>query len=151
MRIVAGCLLLLTGVLVPQRTSTELRTLYGQPEMERFLARPGISLTVEYGSDGVACKMRIEGEPPRDARGISTLLSVDDVTQVLDEAVPPETRGAKIGSLGGFQSGVTYQHGEKYENDSILRLTTACKLPRHECDVSASVTFARKPCENLNS
>jgi len=51
LRIIATCLILAaaSGVLAP--SSQELHNRYGELYLESFLARPGIGLTVEYGSD----------------------------------------------------------------------------------------------------
>jgi hypothetical protein len=41
---------------------SELASRYGEPDVERFTARPGIAVTVEYGSDRLVCQALIE--PP---------------------------------------------------------------------------------------
>jgi hypothetical protein len=66
MRIVFGCLLLAASALVPQQSSSQYNSLYGSSDMERFMVRPGVSLTVEYGQDQVACQMLIEGPKASD-------------------------------------------------------------------------------------
>src|ERR1700722_13734061 len=65
MRNITACLLFafLNVVLAP--SSQELHTRYGEPNSERFMARPGIAVSVEYGADGAACSVLIE--PPRAA------------------------------------------------------------------------------------
>jgi hypothetical protein len=55
MRIVAGCLLLAVGSVVLTQSSEELHSRYGEADLERFTVRPGISLTVQYGSDHLTC------------------------------------------------------------------------------------------------
>jgi hypothetical protein len=37
--------------------SQEFRNLYGEPDLERYIARPGISVTVQYGSDHLPCTL----------------------------------------------------------------------------------------------
>ena len=54
MRFLTGCLLAAAGGVVLTQSSQELHSRYGEPDMERFTVRPGISLTVEYGSDHLA-------------------------------------------------------------------------------------------------
>jgi hypothetical protein len=54
MRILAVCLLVALGTVVVTQSSQELRNRYGEPDLERFIARPGIGLTVQYGSDHLA-------------------------------------------------------------------------------------------------
>jgi hypothetical protein len=43
--------------------SQDFHNRYGEPDIERFTARPGIGLTVEYGSDHLACQVLIA--PPQ--------------------------------------------------------------------------------------
>jgi hypothetical protein len=71
-----------------RQKSAELRSRYGPPDAERFLARPGIRLDVEYGSDGLACQMQIEPG--------ATPLLFKTAEEILDEAVPSSTRGKLI-------------------------------------------------------
>src|ERR1700680_4119812 len=56
MRFVVGCLLFAAGSVVLTQSSQELRYKYGDPGLERFAVRPGISLTVQYGSDHLVCE-----------------------------------------------------------------------------------------------
>ena len=42
------------------QSSHELRSRYGEPDVERFTPDPDVGLTVEYGSDGLACQIVIE-------------------------------------------------------------------------------------------
>src|SRR5690349_24061104 len=60
MRIISGCLLAMISTLAAAQSSQELHSHYGDPDRERFMARPGISLSVQYGSDGLACFMLLE-------------------------------------------------------------------------------------------
>jgi hypothetical protein len=152
MRIAAGFLLLLTGVLAPQLTSPELRDRYGRPDRERFLVRPGISLTVEYGSDGLACQMIIEAPRPLISEAEfeqDSLLSMDDVTQIMDEVIPVATRGAGPRPLVDFQSSSNVASFEGYENLTISHVTHDCASLKPKCEARAIVTFKRKTCENL--
>jgi hypothetical protein len=57
MRILAVCLLVALGTVAVTQSSQELRNRYGEPDLERFIARPGIGLTVQYGSDHLACEV----------------------------------------------------------------------------------------------
>jgi hypothetical protein len=74
--------------------SQELHNRYGEPDRERFAARPGISLSVEYGSDHLVCYALIE--PPQPliyAEDQVRLMPSEAVTEVLEEIVPVATRG----------------------------------------------------------
>src|SRR5580704_13936678 len=98
MRILATCLLAAASALALAPGAQDLRKHYGEPDTERFIARPGIGLTVQYGSDHLACQMLIES--PRQLflqkNSEGTLLSPDKVTEILDEVVPISTRGKEI-------------------------------------------------------
>jgi hypothetical protein len=133
-------------------TSPELRNRYGQPDMERFTVRPGITLTVEYGSDGLACQMVIEAPRPmipNQEFEADSLLSEDDVTQILDEVVPLGTRGAGPRPLGDFQSSSNVVFFEGYENVTISHGTHDCASLKPKCEARATVTFTRKSCASL--
>jgi hypothetical protein len=135
MRMLTGFLLLAPAILAPQQSSSEHHLLYGDSDIERFHVRPGITLTVEYGSDHLACQERIEGARPlagpRDKIAMSPLLPLNGVEQVLDDVVPLNARGAKIRDLGGWQSGITFESGEDYESVTISRVSQDCKTFHH--------------------
>jgi hypothetical protein len=154
MRMVASCLLLASAVFVPQQSSSEFRSLYGQSDLERFRVRPGITLTVQYGLDGLACQESLEAARPlvgpRDKMAMSTLLPVNGADQILEDVVPSGTRGAKIRDLGGWQSGITFESGEDYENVTISRVSRDCKASPNKYIVSTSIAYKRRECDDLN-
>jgi hypothetical protein len=51
-----ACLLIASFGLPAAQTSQTLRERYGEPDIERFTAARDIGLTVEYGSDALACQ-----------------------------------------------------------------------------------------------
>jgi|SRR5207249_9901090 len=55
MRVPIGCFVLMAVCFSAAQTSQEFHSKYGEPDIERFTARPGIGLTVEFGPDGLAC------------------------------------------------------------------------------------------------
>ncbi len=134
-------------------TSTELHARYGQPESERFQARPGIVLTVDYGSDGLACGMLItsretlssetdDGKLPFD----SALLNpgkhyLEKVDEILNEAVPESTRG-EVGAAMNTLAGCGLIGNAEYGNVSISRAGNACVWG----GVDVRVTFRRAVC-----
>jgi hypothetical protein len=100
MRIVAGCLLVAVGSLFPPQSSQELHSLYGEPDLERYTARPGISVTVRYGPDHRFCQVLIE--PPQSLihhEDQTPLMPSEDVSDVLEEIVPLATRGKQSTSV----------------------------------------------------
>lgn len=152
MRILTGCLVLFVGALaIPQQSSVQYHSLYGQPDVERYSVRPGISLTVQYGSDGVACRMLISAPSslylfPYE----NTFISTDTVEEILNDVVPLSVRGAKIRDEGGWQSGPTYNTGVSYEHVIIGHLRHGdCAALHSNCEVGASVNFKRAVCDDL--
>jgi hypothetical protein len=65
-----------TAFLAP--SSADIHNLYGNPDIERYSARPGIRVTVQCGSDQRVCQAIIE--PPQQ------LLHSDD--EALDAQLP---------------------------------------------------------------
>jgi len=116
MRMVAGCLLVAVGSVVLTQSSQELRNLYGGPDLERFMARPGISVTVEYGPPHhLACHAPIEPPQPLiyTAEHVP-LLPSDTVTEVLEEIVPDAMRGKETNTII-HQSGCNVARMTDYE------------------------------------
>lgn len=146
MRIAVGCLLVLAGSAVLTQSSQELHNRYGEPDRERFFVRPGISLTVEYGSDHFACNALIE--PPQPLTYTEEhvpLMSSDIVSGVLEEVAPVALRGKEINSAS-FVSGCNEAHVTEYENVSIMRSTHTCDPASHDQDVRTAISFKRDIC-----
>jgi hypothetical protein len=176
MRLFVYCLLLATSHLLAAQSSEELHTRYGEPDQERFSARPGISLTVEYGADRLACKLLVErtrslltnvrprarsesgkpeSQPTSDRIQLHTELqnpppvamSSDVVTEILEELVPLTSRGSEVRSFT-IVSGANRVHIVDYENDlSMARSTHDCSRLKPNCEEQATVTFKRDASE----
>jgi hypothetical protein len=132
-------------------SSPELHNRYGLSDLERFTVRPGITATVQYGADHLACQMKIEsyrsggGQDPQP----SPLISSQQVSEVLEELVPRATRGKEIGD-GSFQSGCAMENINEFENVTILQGGSAC-APRNEVpDSGAQIIFKRDICPKVN-
>jgi hypothetical protein len=106
MRIVAGYLLLVAAALIPQQSSSDFHALYGQSDLERFTIRPGVTLTVQYGPDEVVCQMIVARSQPLLIKPMpfAPLLPENEANQIIDDLAPPNTRGAKIDNVGGWQT-----------------------------------------------
>jgi len=146
MRILVGCLLVATASVVLTQSSQEFHSRYGEPDMERFTARPGISVAVEYGSDHLACQVLIE--PPHSLihqEEQALLMSSEGASLVLEEVAPVVTRGKKINSAIDF-SGCVAVHMTDYENVFITRTTHTCDSSSHDQDVRIAITFKREIC-----
>jgi hypothetical protein len=145
-RIIAGCLLLTVGSVVLMTNSQEFRNLYGEPDLERYIARPGISVTIEYGSDHLPCNAMIE--PPQRlgyTQEQVPLIPSDTVTEVLEEIVPVATRGKELNAIL-TQSGCNKVHMTDYENVFIMRSTHTCDSLSHDQDARTIITFKRDIC-----
>lgn len=147
MRILIGCVLIVAATLAVAQTPQDLRNRYGEPQVERFSARPGIALTVEYGSDRLACQLLIE--PPEHILSSheqeARFMASETVSDILDEAVPPTTRGKKTGEFH-MVSGCNGIDSTEYENVWITRSTHNCLPLKPEREVRATVIFKRATC-----
>jgi hypothetical protein len=125
----------------------DFRKHFGEPDSERFMARPGIALTVQYGSDHLACQMLIES--PRQLllqkNSEGTALSPGKVTEILDEVVPVSTRGKELNHVVA-EAGCNVFTSTIYENVSISRVTHECLPLQPDRESSAAVTFNRDIC-----
>ena len=92
------------------QTPSELRALYGEPQMvkmkngrptvERFLVRPKILMTITYDKDGRLCEASLDpvpgmipATPVPENPPTGDYMSTAEVISVINELVPPETRG----------------------------------------------------------
>jgi hypothetical protein len=135
------------------QNSSDLRTHYGQPDVERFAMRPDITLTAQYGPDGKACILLIE---PRHAfihaffmQPMPTI-SEDTANELLNEIAPPETRGRALGGFG-VTTGTEFDISE-YENLEtvlilIIRLTGPANMKK-ALIAEAQVRYKRPGCES---
>ena len=142
---------LLTGVQtdVSAPNQQALRKLYGEPTMERFVAQGGISLTVEYGSDGRACQFLIVPRqsltelqspvPPMPSQGVSA---------VLQQLLPIETTGKQINSTVVQVDEAKVLLMTDYENVSIRRICSSpsCASSNERQDLRTVVVFKRNIC-----
>jgi hypothetical protein len=149
MRILLICLAASAAALALAPGAQDLRKHYGEPDTERFIARPGIALTVQYGSDHVACEMLIESPRQlllqKNSEGAN--LSPAKVTEILDEVVPVGIRGKQL-NQGVAESGCNAITFTIYENVSISRATHECLPLQPDRESSATVTFIRDICRS---
>jgi hypothetical protein len=119
--------------------------------VERFTARPGISVTVQYGSDHLVCQARIEPSQPLIHDEMQMLLmSSEGVSEVLEEVAPVAMRGKQINE-GNFQSGCNVGRFTDYENVWIMRATHECDRSSHDLDASVSINFKRDICPSTKT
>jgi hypothetical protein len=151
LRAVLGCIAFLSLAAPTPQSSVDLRARYGEPDVQRFVIRPDITMTVEYGSDHQACILEVE---PRQAFihglfGSQASFSKETALQLLDEVAPSELRGKDTmplfsgyvqTSCGGFTTGLS-------EHAQLVMGLDLCKTPATVR--SLRVTFTRPACEPL--
>lgn len=151
MRVFSGCLLFLALAAATPQDSLDLRKRYGEPDVERFTIRPGITMTAEYGADGKACVLSIE--PHKDFfqdMVADETLPMDTMTSILDEVAPPSTRGKELSApytvvmSSSCNGGMTFAD---YENVRINLVYGFCL--KQIVDHRATVIFKRGVCEPL--
>jgi hypothetical protein len=146
MHILARSLLVAAAGFVLTPSSQDLHNRYGEPDIERFIARPGIGLTVEYGFDHLACQALIE--PPQSLvhqEEQLRLMSSDGVSEVLEEIAPATMRGNEILS-NILVSGCNESRMTDYENVSIMRSKHTCDPSSPDQDVRTTIMFKRDIC-----
>jgi|ERR1700722_1327675 len=146
MRIVAGFFLIAAAGFFLAQSSDDLHRRYGEPDLERFQVRPGIELTVEYGSDHLACKMTIEpSQSQPHQEGQSQRMASDVVSEILEEIAPVATRGAVL-TRGSFQADCAGGYLTDYANVTIERGFSACEISKPDHDSGVRITFKRGAC-----
>jgi hypothetical protein len=147
MRMIAVFLLAAAASLTWSPSSADLHSRYGEPNMERFMARPRISLMVEYGSDHLACVARLE--PPQslvvnqDLQ--APLMPSEAVSEVIEEIAPAKIRGKQI-NVATTQSGCNVVAITDYEDLWIMRATHECEPDSPDRDASTTINFKRDIC-----
>jgi hypothetical protein len=150
MRILVGSFLIVTASVLLSQSSQDFHNRYGEHDRERFAARPGVSLTVEYGSDHMLCYALIYPPQPLIYKENEALLmSPEAVTEILEEVAPASMRGKenlKTITMAGCNE---FQIVE-YENTTITRSTHNCLPLKPEREMRATVAFKRDICSKQN-
>ena len=146
MQILFVCLLIVSFSLPVGQTSPTLRGRYGEPDIERFTVAGDIGLTVEYGSDGLACQIVIERKQPLlHSEQVRNYMAPESVSEIIDELVPPASRGRSIDSI--LESmGCAEGRIEEYENVWVARHSDMCVPLKRERESHATVVFKRQSC-----
>ena len=146
MRILVASLLIVSFSLPVAQTSQTLRDRYGEPDIERFTAGRDIGLTVEYGSDGMACQIVIERKQPLlHSEQARNSMPPEAVSEIIDGIAPPASRGRSINSL--LESmGCAEGRVEEYENVWIGHFSDMCVPLKPERESSATMVFKRQVC-----
>jgi len=146
MRTLVACLLVVATSLPVAQTSQKLRVRYGEPDIERFTVAGDIGLTVEYGSDGLACQMVIERKQALlHSEQALAYMSPEAVGELVDEIVPRASRGREVNTL--LESmGCAEERAVEYENVWIAHASAMCVPLKPERESRATVVFKRPAC-----
>jgi hypothetical protein len=88
-----------SGTLIGQ-SREELRRKYGEPVSETFVARPGITVTATYGTNGRIAELLISPENTALIKSRGATLSRESVDAIIDDLVPRSIRGKYL--IAGF-------------------------------------------------
>ena len=146
MRVLIGCLLVVWAGLALAQSSSDLRSRFGEPDIERYTATNDIGLTVEYGSDGLACQIVIERKHPLlPSNEAQQYMPPEAVSALIDEIVPRASRGLHL-ETRSENMGCVEGRVDGYENVWIGRYTNACVPLKPERESMATVAFKRHVC-----
>ena len=123
-------LLFITGAfclspLFGQVDATALSAKYGPPVEQVFSLRPGVVLAVTYGENHQVCKLDI-----RPTRNASSVIPASLIQQLVDELVPPSTRGTpnpEFASMYGCVTPAWTQRRVRRTSLSVKRVLTCCQ------------------------
>ena len=138
-------LLLCCSCVCMAQTSKMLRARYGEPDVERFIARPNITATIEYGNDGSTCQIVIEAQKPLVRLDQSVKhIKREEVSAIIEELVPHSSWGREVFK---FNEEMGCARGEtiEYENVVVSRNWDQC-TSSPERESTATVTFKRNSC-----
>lgn len=128
--------------------ATDLHSRYGDPDVQRFVVRPGITLMVAYDTDQAACRMVVEPTRsiiPRDEPAEYMLPEV--VTDIIEETLPEADRGKPLRRVV-TKSGCNEFETMDYENVTVTRFRHNCDLPKPEIEGATTVTRKNPACSN---
>jgi len=101
-----------------QVDATALSAKYGPPVEEVFSLRPGVALAVTYGENHQVCKLDI-----RPTRNASSVIPASLIQQLVDELVPPSTRGTPKQQLASC-AGLPCWLQAEFENFAIGQMSS---------------------------
>ena len=129
-----------------EHVSQELRSHYGEPDIERFTAAPDIGLTVEYGSDGQACQIVIERKQSllHDTQA-EKYMKPEAASKLIEEIASPAIRGREVDTILESMGCAEGRHQE-YENAWISHYSDVCVPLKPERESRATVVFKRQAC-----
>jgi hypothetical protein len=151
MRIISGFLIVAAASFGLAPSSPELHNRYGLSDLERFTVRPGITATVQYGADHLACQIKIE--PYKSIVGQDVVppprISSQEMSEVLDELVPRAARGKEISNSSFQSSACGVGNVNEFENVVIFRALSPCGPPNVLGDTATQIVLKRDVCPKV--
>jgi hypothetical protein len=120
------------------QNTIELTAQYGPPELESYQVADGVTLTVTYGKDRMACHLLLH---PR--AGTSTSIPSALADKLVEQLAPPRDRKGKAQGMAQM-SGCAAALSERYENVSITRVLNQC-APADKVQ-SLNIQWTRPEC-----
>ena len=139
-------LFLALSAIATAQSANELKGRYGDPDVERFLVRPGVRLMARYASDRTACEILIgpmRSIIPRNEAAI--YIRPDVMTEIIDEVLPEANRGKLLRSFV-TKSGCNEIETKEYEDLTITRFRHKCDLPNPEIEGEAMISRRSSSC-----
>ena len=137
--------LFLSGIAAAQ-TASDLTARYGDPDVERFRVRPGVTLMASYAGDRTVCEMLIEpirSIIPHDEP--AKYMRPEVMTEIIDEVLPETDRGESLLRVV-TKAGCNDFETDDYENVTIDRFRHRCLLPNPEIEGAARITRKSPSC-----
>jgi hypothetical protein len=149
-RIATPMLLLLMTTAAVAQTASDLYARYGDPDVERFVVRPGITLMASYAEDRSACEMVTEPKHSiQQSDDKEQSMAAKTVTEIIDELIPKPERGILldhiIENMGAGELQVA-----AYQNVTISRYFVRY-LPANQDEKSATVVRKDGLCRSANT
>lgn len=148
-----GLLLMLTTIPVWAQTSADLNSKYGTPQ-QSYEIRPGIFMSVQYNADGQVCEMSVEKHHIKVSGVINvdpTVISADEMKEIVEELVQMNQRGAKSKNLGLYSiNGVGGTKMDDYENvyiTSYFKVSASKKAIVNNGTVAIVITWKNRSCK----
>jgi hypothetical protein len=149
MRVLAGFLVIAAVIAFLPQGSSDLHKRYGEADRERFIARPGIALTVEYGSDHLICEALIDSpEILLSPHQVRAAMSPKGVSEVLEEVAPTAMRGKVLKSVQ-VETGCNSNFFWDYENVTINQSISCSDQIHWDSGPRTEIYFKRDACPKL--
>jgi len=133
------------AIIATAQTPSDLAARYGDPDAERFVVRPGITMMASYAEDRTVCEMVIEPKHPihrTDDKEQS--MATPTVSEIIDELIPKSERGILLDRIFEAMGAPQFEH-DKYQNVTISRYFIR-SLPANHDEKSATIIRKDGPC-----